>query len=139
MTPTLWLVAPFLTSLLLFSTSSQLTYTRNTEVGADTVIGDTIQEKITHYEQQYKIPTGHLLALVECETAGTFDSTIQSYAKYKDGTREQSYGLAQIHLKAWPETTMAQATDPDYALRFIGDHWEERHKLWVTCTKKLAI
>ena len=114
--------------------TTDITYIRNTEL-LENIPQETITQKIERYEKKYEIPEGHILALVECETAGTASTTIQSYARYPDGSREDSWGLGQIHLPAWPEITVAQATDPDFALTFIGDHWEERHELWVICTR----
>lgn len=74
-----------------------------------------------------------MVAMVSCETAGTFDPTIQSRFT-RNGVREQSYGLAQIHITdpAWKGITKEDAQDPYYALAFIAEHWDERWNLW-TC------
>ena len=59
-----------------------------------------------------------VMYLISCETAGTWDPTIQSYVTQKYG-REKSYGLAQIHLPDNKDITYDQATDPYFAIDFI--------------------
>lgn len=92
---------------------------------------DTIEALITRYAGKYGVNPGVMHFTVSCETAGTFDPTIQSEARYtadhpewgvKAGDREQSYGLAQIHIPSNRGVTRAQASDADYALDFMARH-----------------
>jgi hypothetical protein len=89
------------------------------------------------------VPYQQLDELIRCETAGTYDPEIRSKWRYNYsvpekgiyyGEQEQSYGLAQIHLPSWPSVTYEQATDIDFSLSFITDHWDVRHKMW-NCLK----
>lgn len=100
---------------------------------------ENLHDKITRYALKYDIPRESLRVLVGCETAWTFSPTLQSYARYKNGEREESYGLAQIHAPAHPHISYAQMIDPDFALDFIGKNWKKRHTMWVTCTQKYSI
>lgn len=75
-----------------------------------------------------------VVSVIDCETSGTWNPEIQSDAyNKKDGGRELSFGLAQIHLPAHPEITKEQATDPlwaiDYLVRQVA---QGRGNMW-TC------
>lgn len=100
---------------------------------------ESLHDKITRYALKYDIPRESMRVLVGCETAWTFSPTLQSHARYRDGTREKSFGLAQIHAPAHPHVSYEQMIDPDFALNFIGKNWSKRHLMWVTCTEKYNI
>jgi len=44
--------------------------------------------------------------------------------------REQSFGLAQIHLPDWPSVTQEQARDVDFALDFMASNLSEGKNIW---------
>lgn len=84
--------------------------------------------------------------VIACESG--YNPTIQSRHRYKKdrphegvvaGQREQSFGLAQIHLPAHPNVSYEQATDPEFSVNFLaeklshdaGSHW--------TCYRELAL
>lgn len=96
---------------------------------------ESIHDKLTRYALKYDIPRQDLWQLVGCETGYTWSPTIRSQGKLKNGQQENSRGLAQINLDAH-NISLEEATNPDYALDFIGKHWNERHALWVNCTAK---
>lgn len=98
---------------------------------------ETVQDKITRIATEYGINPEDMRRVVHCESAGTFDPTIQSQHILSYG-RELSFGLVQIHLPDHPETTYEQAIDPDYALHFLGKHWHKRQQWW-TCARILKI
>ena len=50
---------------------------------------------------------------------------IQSGHVYPDGTREDSWGLAQINLPSHPDVTREQAMDPYWAIDWKLDRWED--------------
>ncbi len=55
----------------------------------------------------------------------------------KDGGRELSYGIAQIHITAHPEITKADALNERFAIRYITSEIAAgRGKQW-TCYKKI--
>lgn len=87
-----------------------------------------------------------IIETVRCETAGTFDPSIQSYARYKRdnerwgvkaGERELSFGLAQIHLPDNPEVTVEEATDPEFAIQFIVNGFKSGQRGRWTCYRNL--
>lgn len=101
----------------------------------------TIKEKIKNHAGKYGVSELLMQELVSCETADTFDPSIQSHAVYAmarqgiaKGEQERSFGLAQIHLPDNPEVSLEEATDPDFALDFMarelaaGNSWR-----WKTC------
>jgi len=72
---------------------------------------------------------------VLCESSAS--STIQS--RHLDPTgpngREDSWGLAQIHLPSHPSVSREMAQDPDFALEFMAMKFAKgKQKLW-TCYK----
>jgi len=48
---------------------------------------------------------------------------VRSFAPYPDGRREESYGLAQIHLPDH-DVTVEQAMTPEFAFRWMLDNWD---------------
>ncbi len=95
----------------------------------------SIHDLITQTSQKYGIERESIRVLVGCETGWTFDPSIQSHARYKNGERERSFGLAQIHAPAHKDITYEQMTDPAFALEWLAKHWNERHQQWVNCTQ----
>lgn len=57
---------------------------------------------------------------VYCESR---NYNVQSYI-VKNGIREPSYGLSQIHLISHPSITKEQALDVNYAIKWMSDNWE---------------
>ena len=104
----------------------------------------TVKALIKRYAAKYGVNPGVMEFTVSCETAGTFDPTIQSGARYtadhpewgvKKGDRELSFGLAQIHLPANEGITRAQAIDPDSALDFMAKHMSDGGYWRWSCLK----
>ncbi len=95
----------------------------------------TIDEKIVHYAEIYDVDYARLYETVKCESG--FDPSIQSL--YPDPTgpngREDSWGIAQIHLPDHPSITRAQALDPDFALDFMAREFSLGHGNNWTCYK----
>jgi hypothetical protein len=59
----------------------------------------------------------------------------QSDLHYKNGGREKSYGIAQIHLPAHPWITKAEAMDKDFSINFIVDEFKAGHQCKWSCYK----
>lgn len=59
--------------------------------------------------------------IIQCES-GYYN--IQSNI-IKNGEREESYGVAQIHLPSHPEITKEQALDVDFSVEFIARELEK--------------
>lgn len=98
------------------------------------------------YAEEYDVDYDTMYALVACETAHTFDATIQSRHTYpytvdkwnvRAGDRELSFGAAQIHLPSHPGVTQEQATDPDFSMQFLARNIAEgRIHMW-SCAKMI--
>lgn len=67
---------------------------------------------------------------ITCES--NWNPKIQS-AHVKNGVREDSWGLVQIHLPSHKNITKEQALDPEFSIRFLVDNFASGDaKLW-TC------
>lgn len=98
------------------------------------VATSTIPALIARYASKYGVSRDLMTKLVSCETSGTFDPAIQSRHIRADGTREKSFGLAQIHLPDHEDVTLEQAKDPDFALDFMATHLAAgRLWMWKNC------
>lgn len=109
---------------------------------ADMVIAPTqsptplsISGKISYYASKYNVSEKVMRDVISCETAGTFDPSIQSFAM-KNGVREDSWGLAQIHLPDHPEVSKTQAQNPDFALNFMASYFSEGKQSQWSCWKE---
>lgn len=79
---------------------------------------ERIEKEINDQAQKYNRDPEYMKKVIECESMGS--TTIQSYHIRKDGTREQSFGLSQIHLPDHPTVTKEQALDPSFAIEFMA-------------------
>jgi len=73
---------------------------------------------------------------IDCESAG-WHTDIQSWHRRPDGSRERSYGLAQIYLPAHPQVSENEAKNPYYAITFMAQHFGENNGAIWTCYRKL--
>lgn len=94
-----------------------------------------INELIRHYASKYDVSAEVMRKVINCESS--YDPDIQSQKTYENGEQELSFGIAQIHLPSHPQVSKAEAQDPDYAVRFMAQHFQTgNHHLW-TCFRKL--
>lgn len=97
-----------------------------------------LQELATEAALKHGLNVSRFLKVIDCETAGTWDPSIQSRAKnIKDGGRELSFGLAQIHLPAHTNITKDQATDPTWAIAWMANEWENGRQNQWSCWKNI--
>lgn len=91
------------------------------EVSQETA-SSSVPELIEQYAAEYGVSSSTMYSVVNCETGGTFDPSIQSFIANKSGPngREDSWGLSQIHLPDWPNITKSQAQDQNFALNFLA-------------------
>lgn len=83
---------------------------------------ERIAKEVEEQAQKYGRNPDHLKAIIECESQGS--TTIQSFHK-KNGVREDSWGLVQIHLPSHPTITKEQAIDPSFAIEFLAENIDE--------------
>lgn len=102
---------------------------------------EIIDAKIAYYAEKWGQSYSEMYRVVKCETAGTFDPTIQSFAYYTEdhpewgvmaGDRELSFGLVQIHRPAH-DIVHELVIDPDFALDWMGKQWYNGNQSWWTC------
>jgi hypothetical protein len=95
--------------------------------------------------KEYGVSAQSMLAVIDCESR--FEPEIQSHHTYternvprgyKVGDREQSYGLAQIHLPAHPAVTKEQALDPEFAIDFMAKNMKSNPNMW-SCYRIVAM
>ena len=107
-----------------------------------TVPLDVVVEKVWTTEEvkqlaitkakKYGLHKKRFLATLECENG--FRAKGQSEHYYK-GVREDSWGVAQIHLPAHPTITREMAEDPEIALEFMAQKWSnDEASLWSCYT-----
>lgn len=86
---------------------------------------------------QYDVDATLLKRIIECESGGDMASTTIQSRHYKDGIREQSFGLVQIHLPSNPDMTYEQAIDPNFSIDYLAKQLSKgRGYLW-TCYRML--
>lgn len=99
---------------------------------------ERIRERIRHYSEKYAVSYSVMDNVVSCETAGTYDPLIQS-GHYKNGVREESYGLSQINLPSHPHITKEQARNVEFSLNFMGEEMAAgRYWKW-TCWRNIYL
>lgn len=69
-----------------------------------------------HYHVDEKL----IMDIVECETGHDIASTTIQSRHYRDGVREESYGLVQINLPSNPDISYEQAIDPYFSIEFLA-------------------
>lgn len=106
-------------------------------------------EQVTNlvYEtaDRYGANKGEMLKTVECESPKLkidgvimYDTQGQSNQKYKNGNREESFGLSQIHLPAHPDITKQQAQDPHWSLDWMANEFAEGRASKWSCYQLLG-
>lgn len=101
-----------------------------------------LQTKVYQYAEKYGTSGKLLTSIIDCEDRD-WNVSQQSYSTYKSGnrwgfpagTREKSYGLAQIHLPDHKTITYDQATDPDFSIDYLAKNVANGTDTW-SCYKK---
>lgn len=102
-----------------------------------------VQCLVDVYSKEYGVSAISMMATLRNEN-GTFQFDRQSDLKYKSGnrwgfpagTREKSYGIAQIHLPDHPEVTYEQAIDPEFSVEFMAREFSQgRQWKWMGYSK----
>lgn len=71
-----------------------------------------------------------MLETIRCESG--FVSQQSKYIR-KDGTREPSFGIAQIHLPDHPSVTKDEAMDENFSVRWMAKKFKDGKMGWWTC------
>lgn len=103
------------------------------------------EEDVNRLITKYAVPLGvnqrSMRETIRCEAPkhkdDTYDPAGRSLIVKKDGTLEDSHGLAQIHLPDHPQITLAQAQDPDFSVSFMATQFAAGHASLWTCWRDL--
>jgi hypothetical protein len=83
----------------------------------DVLTEEEVKEIIIHYATGTK--AYEMKRTIYCESGYKI---IQSNV-VKNGVREDSWGLAQIHLPSHPTVSKEQTLDPEFAIKFMSDNF----------------
>lgn len=78
---------------------------------------------------QYGVSPAKVEAIVNCETANTWNPTIQSEYVRND-KRELSFGLAQLNLPSHPNISYKEAINPKFSLDYLMKHLADHSDHW---------
>jgi len=105
-------------------------------VPTETVIEIKAEEKIEKvYALNYRLSKEEVVEIISRYATGTkayeMERTIWCESKYynsqssvvKNGVREDSWGIAQIHLPSHPTVSKEQTLDPEFAIKFMSDNF----------------
>jgi len=98
---------------------------------------EAVELLIRHKAQEYGVDAEKAVSVAKCESHLNYD--IQSYHIRPDGTREDSWGVWQIHLPAHPTVTREMATDPIWATEWAMEHLSKGHWSMWSCSKIVGI
>lgn len=96
---------------------------------------------VCKYAKEYSVSATQIANIINCENRG-WNPTLQSGLYYKkdrvnegvyEGQREESYGLAQIHLPAHKNISYSQATNPDFSIEYLAKSLSEGKGSQWTC------
>lgn len=88
-----------------------------------------IEALIVEYAGLYKLNYPLFRAVLNCESKLKPDAI---------GDHGTSYGIAQIHLPAWPDISKEQALNPDWAIRWAAQQWSKGNAKAWTCYRLLT-
>ena len=88
-------------------------------------------DKIYQKAKLYGVSGYQLERTIECESRF---NNIQSTA-YKKGVREESYGIAQIHLLSHPKITKVEALNEEFSIEWAAQNFNK--VTWYAYNRKL--
>lgn len=100
---------------------------------------DCVKNLVDIYAKKYHVSANKMMQTLENEN-NTFDFDLQSRLTYKKGnrwkqpagSRELSFGIAQIHLPDHPDITKEQATNPEFAVNYMASEFSKgRQSQWM--------
>lgn len=99
-------------------------------------IDPVVKVAIQKYADQYKVSSTEMYHVLKCESG--FNS-IQSRVPSIKGPngREDSWGVAQIHLPAHPTVALEEAMDPEFAIEWTAQQFALGKQTMWTCYRTL--
>jgi hypothetical protein len=115
----------FVVFLLTSSIAFAGEYTYEKDISPCATLESCISSKASEYNVSEKLIT----RIVMCESGGNPNANLHT-------SREDSWGVAQINLKAHPQITKEQAIDIEFAIDFLAKNLSNgRGSMW-TCYKE---
>ena len=81
----------------------------------------------------YRVSGYQMERTIECESRF---NNIQSTA-YQNGVREDSWGIAQIHLPSHPEVGREEALEEEFAIEWMAKNFNNPYVTWYAYNRKL--
>jgi len=127
----LWLLLIMLAIVVVFR------LTATTVIAEDQITMDvatmpplSIKDKVGYYAKKYSVSESVMDKVIKCESGYNPNANAHT-------SREDSWGLVQINLKAHKTITKEQAIDPDFALNFLAENLARNNgRIW-TCFRKI--
>ena len=88
--------------------------------------------RVYEVAKEYKVSGYQMERTIECESRF---NNIQSTA-YQNGVREDSWGLAQIHLPSHPSVSREQAMDEEFAIEWMAKNFNNPYVTWYAYSRK---
>ena len=98
---------------------------------------ETLELLIRYKAEEYGVDPEKALKVAMCESK--LNHTIQSYHIRPDGTREDSWGLWQIHLPAHTTVTREMAVDPIESTEWAMEHLSKGRWWMWTCSRIVGV
>ena len=107
---------------------------------------ETIENKIKRITAHYGVSYERVSKTIACENHD-LDTNLQSRLKYTfddpkrgivKGEREKSFGLVMIHLPDHADISLAEATNPDFAIEWMVKEWSKGNKGMWSCARILG-
>jgi len=97
-----------------------------------------VEDLISIYSEKYHVSGKDMMRVMLCEN-DTLDFDRQSEWIHEDGTREDPWGVSQIHLPSNKDISYEQAISPEFSVSFMAQKFAQgQSKLW-TCARKLGV
>lgn len=102
-----------------------------------------VEQLVKAKAKQYGVSAEQMLTTIRCENK-PLDPNKQSGHRYKFnspkrkivlGEQERSFGLVMIHLPDHPTVSLAEATDPEFAINFMAEKFAKGEQRAWTCWK----
>ena len=93
---------------------------------------DYLIRKIQQKAKLYGVNAYQMQRTIECESRF---NNIQSTA-YKNGVREDSWGIAQIHLPSHSEVSRLEAMNEEFAIEWMAQNFNNPYVTWYAYSRK---
>lgn len=109
-------------------------------VAVETITNEVIAEaridyligRVYNVAKVYGVSGYQMERTIECESRF---NNVQSSA-YQNGVREDSWGIAQIHLPSHPDVSREEAMNEEFAIDWMAKHFNDPYVTWYGYNRK---